>query len=99
MPAPGHTFGHTVIEVESKGDKLLYLADTALHPIHLEYPHWTAVVDQFPEQVVETRISMYERASQQEALVLLFHFLPFPSLGYITWKDQSWRWIPKTDIG
>ncbi len=92
LPAPGHTFGHIAVEIMSEGEQLIYLADTALHPIHLEYPHWTAVVDQLPEQTVQTRLALYERAAQLESLVLLFHFQPFPSLGNIVKEENSWRW-------
>ena len=92
LPAPGHTFGHVAVEIMSEGEQLIYLADTALHPIHLEYPHWTAVVDQLPKQTVQTRLALYERAAQLESLVLLFHFHPFPSLGNIVKDGNSWRW-------
>ena len=92
LPAPGHTFGHVAVEIMSEGEQLIYLADTALHPIHLEYPHWTAVVDQLPKQTVQTRLALYERAAQLESLVLLFHFHPFPSLGHIVKDGNSWRW-------
>jgi glyoxylase-like metal-dependent hydrolase (beta-lactamase superfamily II) len=91
-PAPGHTFGHIAVEIMSEGERLIYLADTALHPIHLEYPHWTSLVDQFPEQAVQTRMGLLKRAAQLKSLVLLFHFHPFPSLGFIIEEGDSWRW-------
>jgi glyoxylase-like metal-dependent hydrolase (beta-lactamase superfamily II) len=94
LSAPGHTFGHVVVEIVSEAEKLLYLADTALHPIHLEHADWTASVDQIPEQAVKTRRAFYERAAQPETLVLFFHFYPFPSLGYILKQGESWRWKP-----
>jgi len=92
LPAPGHTFGHIALEIMSEGERLLYLADAALHPIHIEYPHWTAVLDQFPEQTVQTRRALYQRAAQLQSLVLLFHFTPFPSLGSIVKVGASWKW-------
>jgi len=90
--APGHTFGHVVVEIMSEGERLLFLADTALHPIHLEYPHWTAQVDQVPERTIQTRLAYCEQASRDEALVLLFHFHPFPSLGRIVKEGDYWSW-------
>jgi len=92
LAAPGHTFEHMAVEITSEGERLIYLADTALHPIHVEYPHWTAVVDQFPEQTVQTRLSLYERVARLKSLVLVFHFDPFPSLGYIVREEDGWRW-------
>ena len=38
--APGHTPGHMVIFFASDGERLLYVGDTVLHPLHLEHPDW-----------------------------------------------------------
>ncbi|MCO5204308.1 MAG: MBL fold metallo-hydrolase [Anaerolineae bacterium] len=94
IPAPGHTIGHVAVSISSDGDQLLYLSDTALHPIHLEYPDWTASVDQIPEQTIETRKQLFELAVREKALVTLFHFMPFPSLGYIRRLADRWQWEP-----
>lgn len=37
---PGHTVGQTAVQIESDGEQLLFLADVALHPIHVEHPDW-----------------------------------------------------------
>ena len=66
IPAPGHTIGHVAVSISSDGDQLLYLSDTALHPIHLEYPDWTASVDQIPEQTIETRKQPFELAVREK---------------------------------
>lgn len=81
-----------VVELISEGMRLLYLADVALHPIHLEYPNWYGRVDRDPEQTVMTRIKTYRWAVEKEALVLAFHFPPFPSLGHIVAKGDRWEW-------
>lgn len=94
IAAPGHTAGHMALEVVSEGSRLIYLADAALHPIHVENPHWVSALDQFSEQVVQSRRALFKRASEQQALVLAFHFPPFPSLGYIVEEGASWRWQP-----
>lgn len=96
LPAPGHTHGHAGVEIESGGERLMVLADAALHPIHLEYPQWIGSVDQYAEQTVQTRLDLFRRAAQTRSLVLFFHFLPFPSLGYILEKGETWRWQPVT---
>jgi len=94
LDAPGHTHGHTVVEIASQGEQFLYFADTALHPIHLEYPGWTALYDQFPEQTVKSRLAVFERACQRNSLVLAFHFSPFPGLGHIVQEGDRWQWKP-----
>ncbi len=92
IAAPGHTIGHMAVEVVSEGERLLHIVDTALHPIHIEHPEWYARLDQFPEQTVATRQAVYQRALDKNALVLAFHFPPFPSLGYVIRHNGGWKW-------
>ena len=94
IAAPGHTTGHIAVEVASRGEYLLDMVDVALHPIQIEYPEWYSQLDQIPEQTVATRQAIYSRAAEQNALVLAFHFSPFPSLGHITKQDRRWKWQP-----
>lgn len=93
IPASGHTPGHMVVEVSSNHERLLCIGDTVLHPIHVEHPDWHAVVDIIPEQVLTTRKQLFTRASENNALVLAFHF-PFPGLGHIIESDKRWKWLP-----
>ena len=93
IAAPGHTPGHMALAVSSKGEELLCISDTVLHPIHLERPEWYAVVDLDPEQVEATRRRLLKRAATEKALVLAFHF-PFPGLGRVVQKAEGWQWQP-----
>jgi hypothetical protein len=68
------------------------MADAALHPIHLQHPEWVATVDADPQQTVATRRGLCRRAAAREALVLAFHFAPFPSLGRIRPGGEAWQW-------
>jgi glyoxylase-like metal-dependent hydrolase (beta-lactamase superfamily II) len=91
VAAPGHTPGHMALSVSSEGEHLLCIADTVLHPIHIEQPAWHAVVDVFPKQVEKTRRKLFNLAKEEKALVLAFHF-PFPGLGHIVQMGNRWRW-------
>ncbi len=93
VPAPGHTPGHMVVSIAQGSQQLLYLADTVLHPIHMEHPDWIAVVDLDPRQVIETRHLIFNRAAADDVLLMAFHF-PFPGLGRIRKKGKTWRWQP-----
>lgn len=95
LPAAGHTPGHIALEITSGGKTLLHLADAVLHPIQLKHPEWVAAFDNSPEQTVATRKVLCQRAVDTEALVLAFHFTPFPSLGYIAQKGDAWAWQPR----
>lgn len=93
IPAPGHTPGHTAVEVASGGEKLICVSDTVLHPVHMERPGWYSAVDVAPMDVAATRRRILDRAAAEGAQVLAFHF-PFPGLGHVTRKEDAWKWNP-----
>jgi glyoxylase-like metal-dependent hydrolase (beta-lactamase superfamily II) len=93
VAAPGHTPGHMGLSVSSQGEHLLCVGDAVLHPIHVAQPAWHAVVDVSPEQVEKTRCRLFNRAMDEQALVLAFHF-PFPGLGHIVRKGDLVQWRP-----
>ena len=93
VEAPGHTPGHMGLNISSKGEYLLCIADAVLHPLHVEQPSWHAIVDVFPKQVEKTRRKLFHRAMEEKALVLAFHF-PFPGLGRLIQKQQQYQWQP-----
>jgi glyoxylase-like metal-dependent hydrolase (beta-lactamase superfamily II) len=93
IPAAGHTLGHLALLVSSGGEQLLHLADTVLHPIHLERPEWRPIFDLDPDRAATTRRQLLDRAAADKALVLAYHF-PFPGLGRGTPKGAGWVWEP-----
>lgn len=92
VSAPGHTVGQMAIHMASDGEHLLFMADVALHPIHVEHPGWVSQMDANPAQTVQTRHKLFQWAVDHDALVLAYHFPPFPSLGRIVPHGESWRW-------
>ena len=96
LPAPGHTPGHVALAIESEGEMLLHLVDTALDPLHLEHPGWIAEFEFDPLQVVATRRRMFDRAADEGIRVLAYHF-PFPGLGWVARSGEGWRWEPEVE--
>ena len=94
LSAPGHTPGHTVISFESGGERLLYISDTVLHPLHLEHPGWTPIYDIHPDQAEASKRRIFDMAAEEGALVLGQHFAPFPSIGRVSKAGEGWRWVP-----
>ncbi|HEV2448212.1 MAG TPA: MBL fold metallo-hydrolase [Candidatus Sulfopaludibacter sp.] len=94
IPAPGHTPGHLALLIASGGQKLLNLADAAVHPLHLQEPDWQNGFDLAADCAIATRRSLLERAAAENMHVMAFHF-PFPSLGRIAARQQGgWEWSP-----
>jgi len=93
IAAPGHTPGHMALAISSKNEELLCISDTVLHPVHIEQLEWYSVFDVVPEMVGVTRRKLLERAAVEKALVLAFH-LPFPGLGRVAQRGETWQWQP-----
>lgn len=91
IPAFGHSPGHMALEILSNGQKLLFIADAMVLPLHLEFPETIGVTDHVPVEVVATRISLLEKAAREKCLVSTSHF-PFPGIGYVVPKAGRWRW-------
>jgi glyoxylase-like metal-dependent hydrolase (beta-lactamase superfamily II) len=94
ISAPGHTPGHMVVVFASGGQKLLYIADTVLQPLHLEHPGWLPIYDIIPEKAAFSKKKIFDWAADEHALVLGQHFPPFPSLGYVKRQGDGWLWEP-----
>ncbi len=94
IPAPGHTPGHMVVKFASAGERLYYIGDTVLFPLHLEFPDWTPIYDILPEQAAASKRAIFDRVAAERAWVVGQHFPPFPSLGHVLKQGQGWLWQP-----
>jgi glyoxylase-like metal-dependent hydrolase (beta-lactamase superfamily II) len=95
VEAKGHTPGHFAVSISSSREQLLYISDTVLHPLHLEYPNWhTTVYDIDLAQAAASKRRVFDRAADEHALVMAFHFDPFPSLGHVSKHGDGWLWQP-----
>jgi glyoxylase-like metal-dependent hydrolase (beta-lactamase superfamily II) len=92
LDSPGHTPGHIAISIRSADQELLYVSDAALHPIHLEHPDWRPVWDQDAVNALASKRRLFDHAAAERALVLAFHFPPFPSLGHVEKHGSGWHW-------
>jgi glyoxylase-like metal-dependent hydrolase (beta-lactamase superfamily II) len=94
IPASGHTPGHIAVSVSSGDERLLYIGDTVVHPLHLEYPDWHPIYDILPEEAAATKRRIFDLAVAENAMVMGQHFPPFPSLGTVIEKGEGWEWHP-----
>jgi glyoxylase-like metal-dependent hydrolase (beta-lactamase superfamily II) len=93
IAAFGHSPGQMALEISSDEQRLLFVADAIVHPLHLEYPETIGMTDHRPSQMVETRIQLLEKAVKEESLVSTSHFA-FPGLGRVVPKGAAWQWQP-----
>jgi glyoxylase-like metal-dependent hydrolase (beta-lactamase superfamily II) len=94
LPAPGHTPGHIVVQITSGDQRLYYIGDTVLYPLHLEHPDWLPIYDILPELAAASKRAIFERVAEEGAWVVGQHFPPFPSLGHVVKQGAGWRWQP-----
>ena len=95
LPAPGHTPGHYAVLVGTGKERVLNIADTALHyVVGLEAPGWYAGLEIDPKTAEQTRKTLFTRASEERLKVFGYHF-PFPGFGYVVRNDgeANWRYV------
>ena len=91
--APGHTPGHMLVQVASKGERLLYVADLVLSPVALEHPGWHSKYELDPVAADAQFRRIAAMAAKDNLLVHAMHFA-YPGLGHITTEGDHWVWQP-----
>ena len=94
MAAPGHTPGHTVYAIESKGSKLVLWGDL-MHVAAVQFPEpqVTIAFDTDSKAAAEQRVKAYADAAQGRYLVAGAH-LPFPGIGHVRADGKGYAWVP-----
>lgn len=88
----GHTPGHSVVRVESRGERLTFAGD-AVVPLGVECPEWHNAFDHEPEEATRVRVALLREAAATGELFLASH-LSFPSLGRIAADGKAFQYIP-----
>lgn len=90
----GHTAGHTVYEVESKGQKLWLIGDLIhVTAVQLDTPKITIAFDSDQKQASKARDKVFTQAAKEGVLIGAAH-IQFPGLGYFQKDGKSFDWIP-----
>jgi glyoxylase-like metal-dependent hydrolase (beta-lactamase superfamily II) len=88
----GHTPGHSVIRLESGGQRLTFLGD-AVFPDHFDRPDWHNAFDHDPEEAVRVRVRLLRELAASREPLMATH-LPFPSVGRVALAGNVFRWVP-----
>jgi glyoxylase-like metal-dependent hydrolase (beta-lactamase superfamily II) len=89
---PGHTPGQIALRIASQSDKLLYISDAFLHPLHIKHLDWQTNYDLDHELARKSRVQLLELAHQEKMLIQAFHF-QFPGLGNVDKTGNNWQWV------
>jgi glyoxylase-like metal-dependent hydrolase (beta-lactamase superfamily II) len=88
----GHTPGHSVVRLASRGDRLTFAGD-AVFQVGFEHPDWFNGFEHDPEEAARVRVRLLrELAANRESLVATH--LSFPSVCHVAVNGDAFRWVP-----
>ena len=88
----GHTPGHSIVRLESRGDRLTFAGD-AVFAVGFENPEWQNGFEHDPAEAARVRVNLLrEVAATGEALVATH--LPFPSVCHVATAGDAFRCVP-----
>ena len=90
----GHTPGHTIYTVESKGKKLVLLGDLIhVGAVQFDHPEVTIGFDSDAKAAAAARAKVFQAVAKDGALVGVSH-LSFPGLGHLRSNGKAYQWVP-----
>ena len=89
-PAPGHTVGNIVINLQSGDRRATLTGDVIHHPLQLIRPEWSSRACEDPIQSAATRQALLERLVDTDILVAPAHFSS-PTCGHIHHHGDGFR--------
>jgi glyoxylase-like metal-dependent hydrolase (beta-lactamase superfamily II) len=94
VAAFGHTPGHTLFMVESKGEKFAYVADlTNIPQLFARNPDWAVQFDMNADAAREVRRKTFEMIVNEKVMAGGYHF-PFPAFGKIDKLGNGYDFKP-----
>ena len=92
--AYGHTVGHTVYEIESKEQKLLFIGDLIhVGGVQFAHPEVTIQFDTHQKEAAATRDRVFNDAAKDGVLIGAAH-IQFPGLGHLQKEKKGFEWVP-----
>ena len=94
LNAFGHTPGHMAYILDSDGEQIVIMADTANHYVwSLAYPDWEVKFDMDKAQAAATRRSLLDMLATDRIPLIGYH-MPFPGIGYVETRDSGFHYVP-----
>jgi glyoxylase-like metal-dependent hydrolase (beta-lactamase superfamily II) len=94
MAAFGHTPGHMAYMLESEGQSLTLIADTANHYVwSLAYPDWEVKFDRDKAMAAQSRRRVFGMLAADRVPFIGYH-MPWPAMGYAKTRDDGFEYVP-----
>src|SRR6201994_1519940 len=95
MAIPGHTVGHTMFMVTSKGKSFAFLGDLTHHSVLLlERPLMEFSYDTDPKQAAQSRVKMLTMLAANKIPVMSYHFA-WPGYGHVAKTGDGFHYYPE----
>jgi glyoxylase-like metal-dependent hydrolase (beta-lactamase superfamily II) len=93
MAAPGHTVGHSMVRVSSRGSDLLLWGDI-VHNAAIQFPDPERAVtfDTDQAMAVASRKAVFEMVASDRLMIAGSH-LPFPGLGHVSKTSAGYMYV------
>ncbi len=88
----GHTPGHSIVRVESRGERLTFAGD-AVFQVGFDNPEWHNGFEHDPEESARVRITLLAELAATGELLVATH-LPFPSVCKVAAAGDVFRCVP-----
>jgi len=94
VPAPGHTPGHTIYYVTSKGQTLVVFGDL-MHVAEVQFPDPSVTIqfDSDSKSAAAQRKKVFAEVAKQGYFAAIAH-VAFPGLGQIRAEGTGYHWYP-----
>ncbi|WP_343081626.1 MBL fold metallo-hydrolase [Ostreiculturibacter nitratireducens] len=94
VSAFGHTPGHMAYMIESAGQNLVLIGDTANHYVwSLAYPDWEVRFDADKAAAAQSRRKVLGMLAADKVPFIGYH-MPFPALGYVEARGEGFHYVP-----
>jgi len=91
----GHSAGHMAYRIESDGEALMVMGDTAAHyALSMAHPEWHFAMDDDKPAAVESRRRVLGAIADGGMRAIGFH-MPFPAVGRVARAGDGFRWTPE----
>ncbi len=88
----GHTPGHSIVRLESGGERLTFAGDAVFQP-GFDNPGWYNGFEHDPEESARVRIRLLQELAASGDQLIATH-LPFPSVCHVAVAGNAFRFVP-----